>query len=46
MELIWIEAETYHDNVRELPVPVKAFGVCFEDNPDVILVYEDLDEAA
>ena len=46
MELICIPAENYADAAKLLPVPVIAFGVCTEDNPDVLLVYEELEEAA
>ena len=46
MELIELEAENYHDTIKALKPPVMAFGVCIDDNPDVILIYDDLQEAA
>ena len=46
MELIELEAENYHDTIKALKLPVMAFGVCIDDNHDVILIYDDLQEAA
>lgn len=43
MELICIPAENYTDTAKLLPVPVIAFGLCTDDNPDVLVMYEDLE---
>jgi hypothetical protein len=40
MEWMILEAENYHDIARTLNPPVMAYGVCVDDNPDVILIYE------
>lgn len=41
-----LEADSFHNRVKELPAPVNAIGICNEDGPDVVLVYEDLEAAA
>lgn len=41
IELVLIEAENYHDTAKQLPVPVAAFMVCQEDNPDIVLIYDE-----
>lgn len=46
MDIILIEAEAFHDTAKLLPVPLCAYGLCTDDNPDVLLVYEELEEAA
>lgn len=44
--ILMAPAETFHDDVKALPVPLIAYGLCHDDNPDVLLVYENLEEAA
>ena len=44
--ILQLEAETYQDRAKDMPVPIVAYLVCLDDNPDVLLVYEDLEKAA
>lgn len=44
--ILTVEAEDFADQAKRLPVPLNAYLVHHEDNPDVLLVYEDLEEAA
>lgn len=45
-QLKLLKFEFYHRMAEILPVPVKAYGLCDEDNRDVILVYEEELEVA
>lgn len=46
-ELKLIKLEFCHRMAEALPVPAMAYGFCFEDNRDVLLVYEEeLEKAA
>ena len=45
-ELKLLKFEFFNTAKETIPVPVKAYGVCFEDNRDVLLVYEEELEAA
>lgn len=41
-----VKFEVFHDEAKELPVPISAYLVGHDDNQDVVLVYEDLERAA
>lgn len=44
--ILILEAETFADLAKALPVPISAYLVGQDDNQDVLLVYEDLEKAA
>jgi hypothetical protein len=47
MELKKIEFELYDKAARLLPLPKAAYGLCDDENRDVLLVYEEpLEEKA
>lgn len=45
-ELRLIKFEYFHRMAETLPVPVKAYGLCEDENRDVLLVYEEELEVA
>ena len=45
-ELKLLKFEFFHKAAETIPVPVKAYGVYFEESRDVLLVYEEEQEAA
>jgi len=42
MELKRIDFELYEQAARRLPMPKMAYGLCGDENRDVLLVYEEL----
>ena len=40
-ELKLVPAEFYHHMAPKLPEPVIAFGLCFDEHKDILLVYEE-----
>ncbi len=48
MYLVQERMEWYHFKAPTIPVPEKAFGLCFDENRDVLLLYpdEEIEDAA
>ena len=41
-----LKFEFFNKAMETIPVPVKAYGVCFEESHDILLVYEEELEVA